>query len=439
MKKNGFTLIEILAVIVILGIIASIVALNVVKVKNDSMKELLVTKKQNLEAAAIVYGQENQDELESNCELDNEKYTFCKLVTVRELIENKFFESTETNDEGKVDLFNNVTNESMMNDKLMIYRKNNSIYAKYIENDDVVKLGYDNVKEACKNGDNLLNCVKKMDQDNNSNNTGLIKVDDDSIRYSGANPNNFICFGSDASSCPHTNLYRIIGIFKESNHGVGGELLKLVKYDYEYGFDSAGTKGAFYHYLDPGNTYKGAYSKNINGYWYSSRQKNNWDTSNLNTNNLNTSFLNSLGTWSDYIVSVSWKIGGINGADLKNSNISNIYQNEVVNSTNSVNAKVGLIYASDYAYAVDRSALNNSLSDYNLNTSLNWMYMGMLEWTISKASNTTNKVLAIDPKGNVYDKPLPSYSAVRPSFYISNSIKFKSGIGSKNDPIRIAR
>ena len=61
MKKNGFTLIEILAVIVILSIVASLVTINVMKIRNNSFEDLLETKIQNLESAAIVYGQENPD------------------------------------------------------------------------------------------------------------------------------------------------------------------------------------------------------------------------------------------------------------------------------------------------------------------------------------------------------------------------------------------
>ena len=36
---------------------------------------------------------------------------------------------------------------------------------------------------------------------------------DNSYRYAGANPNNYVCFGSTASTCPSANLYRIIGVF----------------------------------------------------------------------------------------------------------------------------------------------------------------------------------------------------------------------------------
>ena len=58
---------------------------------------------------------------------------------------------------------------------------------------------------------------------------------DNSYRYAGASDqvNNFVCFGSTTSPCPTDNLYRIIGVFGENNHGVTGkQLVKLIKYDY---------------------------------------------------------------------------------------------------------------------------------------------------------------------------------------------------------------
>ena len=39
-------------------------------------------------------------------------------------------------------------------------------------------------------------------------------AEDNIYRYAGANPNNYVCFGSDAATCPSDNLYRIIGVFR---------------------------------------------------------------------------------------------------------------------------------------------------------------------------------------------------------------------------------
>ena len=41
----------------------------------------------------------------------------------------------------------------------------------------------------------------------------VLDAEDYSYRYAGANPNNYVCFGSDVTPCPEDNLYRIIGVF----------------------------------------------------------------------------------------------------------------------------------------------------------------------------------------------------------------------------------
>ena len=52
---------------------------------------------------------------------------------------------------------------------------------------------------------------------------------DNSYRYAGSNDttNNYVCFGSDAATCPEDNLYRIIGVFNRQ--------VKLVKATVDYG------------------------------------------------------------------------------------------------------------------------------------------------------------------------------------------------------------
>ena len=132
MNQTGFTLIEVMAVIVILGILATIGTINIMKIRNDSYEDLLETKIQNLEAAAILYGQENPDELTSSCTVTKVQYSYCVIVTVKTLIKGSYFKSTETNSNGEVDLINNVTSDSMLDDEIQIYRKNNRVYAKYI-------------------------------------------------------------------------------------------------------------------------------------------------------------------------------------------------------------------------------------------------------------------------------------------------------------------
>lgn len=132
MKKNGFTLVEIMAVLVIISILASLVTFGVLGILRSSHEELLETKIQNIERAASLYGQENQDELLEKCTVDGIEYDSCCIVTVEKLLEGSYFKSTEIDENGNMDLINNVTSESMLKDNVQIYRKNNNIYAKYI-------------------------------------------------------------------------------------------------------------------------------------------------------------------------------------------------------------------------------------------------------------------------------------------------------------------
>ena len=60
---------------------------------------------------------------------------------------------------------------------------------------------------------------------------------DNSYRYAGADPNNYVCFGSNAEVCPEDNLYRIIGVFDGQ--------VKLIKNDYANS-DLLGINGDYY-------------------------------------------------------------------------------------------------------------------------------------------------------------------------------------------------
>ena len=138
MKKNGFTLVELLAVIIILTLVITIAFVSVTRVREESLKRVVETKVEQIEQAAILYGQENPNVIKTSC-TDHEKtvveatnYTpsFCVTVTAGVLIDNNFFESSYLDEvNGKTDLINDVTDKSMRNDTVIIYRRNNRIYS----------------------------------------------------------------------------------------------------------------------------------------------------------------------------------------------------------------------------------------------------------------------------------------------------------------------
>ena len=233
---------------------------------------------------------------------------------------------------------------------------------------------------------------------------------DNSYRYAGASEsvNNYICLGSDATTCPDANLFRIIGVF--------GDQTKVIR------AKSVGNKQ-----------------------WNTSQVNNTWSSSSLNTY-LNGEYLTSLGTIADKIAITTWKVGGGSWPNIATSVPKTAYQYEVGSSASSttVDKKIGLMYVSDYYYSASPSAWtlvgyngSDATKDYRAATSTNWLYLGSNEWTISRTSDLTNNAFGVYSTGYVHDYYVTYSRGVRPSFNLLSSVTYASGSGTSSDPIRI--
>ena len=274
---------------------------------------------------------------------------------------------------------------------------------------------------------------------------------DNSYRFAGASDkvNNYVCFGSTQSPCPADNLYRIIGVF--------GDKVKLIKSDYA---TSAllGADGDYKEkYSQNSSNYKGNNLANIAAYTWNYKNNttinngygsNTWSTSLLNKTNLNKNFITNIGAdWAAKIAETTWKVGGNTGANIYSQPAKTAYQNEIVSpvTTNTTDnattfsAKVGLMYASDYGFAAAPSAWTANLSSYNGEAikNVNWMYMGLVEWTISRIAYDAYNVFYVTNTGYVYYLNARSAYGVRPVFYLSSSVNYASGSGTAADPILV--
>ena len=174
-----------------------------------------------------------------------------------------------------------------------------------------------------------------------------------------------------------------------------------------------------------------------------------WDTSLLNKINLNTNFITNIGAdWAAKIDDTTWKVGGNTYAKIRNAVPSVTYQNEINNpvATNSQDnateyrAKIGLMYASDYGFAAAPSAWTTMLYNYDdaAIKSVNWMYMGLNEWTISRNADDSNNAFRVSGTGFVYNNFVgDSAFGVRPVFNLSSSVNYVSGSGIAADPILV--
>ena len=61
MKKNGFTLVELLVVIVIISVLSIIVIPSIININKNINKRLLEEKKEHIESSAILYANNNEE------------------------------------------------------------------------------------------------------------------------------------------------------------------------------------------------------------------------------------------------------------------------------------------------------------------------------------------------------------------------------------------
>ena len=276
---------------------------------------------------------------------------------------------------------------------------------------------YQVVSDVCTNGENLATCITTLAGKSSVSLTKIYHhdgslengINDNSYRYAGASDavNNYVCFVSTTTPCPEDNLYRIIGVF--------GDKVKLIK------STSVGYKA-----------------------WGSN---NTWSTSSLNSY-LNNEFINTFDAGAkDKIDTTTWKVGGNTYANIQEQPAKTAYQNEIVNpvTTNTTDnattysAKVGLMYASDYGFAAAPSAWTRNLENYNGGAirSANWMYMRLPEWTLSRNADNDYFVFGLSSSGNLNSDEPNRALDVRPVFYLSSSVTYVSGDGTKNSPIRV--
>ena len=273
------------------------------------------------------------------------------------------------------------------------------------------------LSDVCTSGNNLATCITTL---SNKSEPSIVNIyhhtsslangaGDNSYRYAGASGsvNNYICLGSDEATCPDANLFRIIGVF--------GDQTKVIR------------------------------AKSVGDKEWNTSADNTWSSSSLNTY-LNGEYLTSLGTLADKIATTTWKVGGGSTTYLYDVP-KTAYQYEVGSSasTTTYDAKIGLMYVSDYGFAASPSAWTTTLNNYDgyddNNVAIkdtNWMFIGSFDWTISRLADGSSYVFGVGDNGYVYD----GYGVIGPlclrtSFSLESSVSYVSGSGSMSDPIAI--
>ena len=286
---------------------------------------------------------------------------------------------------------------------------------------------------GCTSGSNLATCLTDLNAEygqaaslyhHDSNLT--LGAEDDSYRYSGANPDNYVCFDSTASPCPEDNLYRIIYV-KEGQ-------VKLIKATFAsdtlLGMDGDYGSNNLYYWNYKADT-------TIN----EGQGSNDWSTSLLNKINLNTNFITNIGEeWAYRIATTTWQVGGADWDLTSTAGIKNMYLKEMTtNASTTSSAKIGLMYASDYGFAASPKYWSLSVK----NVRENWLHYddhssrAYFEWTISRVSSSASNVFFVNNFVGMANNSASEEYVVRPSFNLESFVTYVSGSGSADDPIRI--
>ncbi len=264
-------------------------------------------------------------------------------------------------------------------------------------------------------------------------------------RYTGANPNNYVCFGSEEEPCPSDNLYRIIGVIPTQSE-IGGEYENRVK-------------------LVKANAYvenESGLHNSTKGYDWNANSSNNWTTASLNTQVLNGVYWNNLGEYQKYIASSVWHLGAANYIDVYDNFTSNQYYSFERGSVKSGNngslnivTNIGLMYPSDYAYSIGKLYENQKVSDHRDSyVTSAWLYdsNGVVQWLISSENEKNDKptVTAITKEGYVTASKrvqeyandpygwVPGYRITKLTFYLKTNVLYESGNGTEDNPYRIS-
>ena len=270
----------------------------------------------------------------------------------------------------------------------------------------------------------LSNIVNTTSTSGEVSGNGLLYKSDYGVRYKGNNPNNYIWYNKE--------LYRIIGktpvctavntdgtCSTWNNNG----LVKIIRNDsigglvYNADTTSSSTwvgstiqKNLNECFLDQNNNTCATYCYS---YYGSSRKP-------VAKCDYTQNGIASSGDYYNMIYDgVYWNIGVTNSTEASGKTQ---YDKEKTSQT-STTLKIGLMYASDYGYAMNNGSKNN------------WLFTKGYEWTMTARSSS--RPVDVHPTGGLGNSSAYNGYAVRPVLYLKSNVYVISGDGSEGNPYKI--
>ena len=413
MKKNGFTLVELLSIVVILGIIV-VVALPQISGSIGSKKEKQYNKIVKIvENAGKVY-------LTENVTRDS--------VSIDKLIESDYLTSG---------LKNPINNTPLTG------------CVKKITSDGVTKYKYE--EEGCPNY--LTTYIMDLyDNEETRIENGLKKdnTPDQNIRYYGSNPNNYVLFNNE--------LWRIIGVFGSNVKLIRNEKLGNLSWDSSestinsgYGINQWGEST-----YEDGSSYEGAdLQVYLNKMYYGGDTTITcYGSANNGTKTCPTGTIDE--TSKSLIDKHTWNTGAIEWGKRTDTlafyNAERGTKGKICSSGNNCNDTVtrkttwtgyiGLPYVTDWAYASSESDCETNIDNSSTNKckNNNWMNRSGETWYLSPNASGSYALYAwyVSGGGYVNHGIVADSLAVAPSIYLKSNVLIESGNGTSTDPYELS-
>ncbi len=425
-KKNAFTLIELLAVIVILAVILVISIPRILDVietsKKDSFKnaaQLIADSAEKKKASNKLLDKDEEITCKDVAKINDEDYASCKIS-----FDSEGNAKVSITGKGKFDGLK-ITNGTKENAEVKeITKPTYGMKAtEYITN----LLEYD--------GEGL-----KIDN-----------TKDQNIRYYGSDPNNYVSFNNE--------LWRIIGVFGNNVKLVRSESLGNLSWDSSANNVNYGSGinqwGESTH--EDGSYYEGAdLQVYLNKMYYGG------DTTVTcygdSGNKTTTCPTNTLDETSKSLIdNYTWNVGAIEEEDTRTDTLAfynaergiingkvcsySMYCTDTVTRTTIWTGYIGLPYVTDWAYASE-----NSICETNMQTkdssnafickSNNWMHNSGDTRYISPRANFTDATPTyfVSSDGYVWGRNASSAISVFPAIYLKSNVLIESGNGTSDSP-----
>lgn len=126
-NNKGFTLVEILSVLVLIGLLFGIGVPAVSKISKNMKARSYKQKISLIEKAGELWGQDNKALLQNvTCDIDGIQYN-CYKITIEDLIIEDYLDSE---DKSTTKFDNPIDDSSLLDYYVYVYKKNNRVYAK---------------------------------------------------------------------------------------------------------------------------------------------------------------------------------------------------------------------------------------------------------------------------------------------------------------------